>query len=176
MLPVEGILALHNAGVRALSHCQRGLTQRKCNVDIRYGGILDRRVFLRGMFKADGAGGDDNIAGLHVQLNAAAGADTDEGIRADVVQLLHCDGGRRAADAGRADADLLSEQGAGVDIEFPILGDMFGIVKERSDGLAPAGIAGQDAVPANISFDTVNMELFFKLLHDQHSLLSDDVY
>ena len=118
------------------------------------------------MLIADGAGGNDNIAGLHVQIDAAAGADTDESIRTDVVQFFHCDGGRRAADAGRADADLFSQQRAGVDIEFTVLRDVLGVVKQCGDGLAAAGIAGQDAVAADIALYAMNMKLFFKFLHN----------
>ena len=39
------------------------------------------------MLKANGAGGDYNIAGLDVQINAAAGAGTDEGVRAALMQI-----------------------------------------------------------------------------------------
>ena len=74
-----------------------------------------------------------------------------------------------AADAGGADGDLLAEQRAGVDVELTVLCDMDGVIKELGDGLAPAGIAGQDAIAADVALYAVNMKLFFKLLHDKQT-------
>ena len=43
---------------------------------------------------------------------------------------------------------------------------MLGVVKQCGDGLAAAGIAGQDAVAADIALYAMNMKLFFKFLHN----------
>ena len=39
------------------------------------------------------------------------------------------------------------------------------VVKMGGDGLAAAGIARQDAIPAHIALHAVDMELFVQLLH-----------
>ena len=48
---------------------------------------------------------------------------------------------------------------------------MHGIVKELGNGLAAARIAGQNAVAAHVALDAMDMELFFKLLHDKTLLV-----
>ena len=123
------------------------------------------------MLKADGSRRNDDIAGLDLQVDAAAGTDADERVRTDVVQLLHGDRSGRAADAGGADADLFAEERAGVDIILTVLGNMHRIVEQLCDGLAAARIAGQQAIAANIAFDTMDMKLLIKLLHGKSSLL-----
>lgn len=44
---------------------------------------------------------------------------------------------------------------------------MHRIVEQLCDGLAAARIAGQQAIAANIAFDTMDMELLIKLLHGE---------
>ena len=46
---------------------------------------------------------------------------------------------------------------------------MMGVVKQCRDGLAAAGIAGEDYITANVALDAMDMELFFKLLHSTFS-------
>ena len=120
------------------------------------------------MLEADGAGGHHNVAGLHVQVDAAAGAGADKGVRAAFVELLHSDGGGGAADAGGAGRDLFSQKGAGPDVELPVVGHLVGVLKQRGDGGHPARVSGQDAVPAYVLRGTADMKLFFKLLHEIH--------
>ena len=153
----------------SMTSTMREGNQRAGHLEIRDSGVLDGGVLPAGPLHSHRAGGHHHVAGAHVQVDAAAGAHPDEGIRADVVQLLHGDGGRRAADAGGADGDLLAEQRAGVDVELTVLCDMDGVIKELGDGLAPAGIAGQDAVAADVALYAMNMKLFFKLLHDKQT-------
>ena len=117
------------------------------------------------MLKTNGAGGDHNIAGLDVQINAAAGAGTDEGVRAALMQFLHGDGGGGAADTGGAGRHLFSQQRAGPDVEFPVIGHLMGVFKQRGNGGDTAWIAGEDAVPADIFGSTADMKLLFKLMH-----------
>ena len=167
MLAVECVLALHDTDMRLLTHGERSLTQGIGHIKVGNGRILERRIFLRRVLKADGSRRNDDIAGLNLQVDAAAGTDADERVRTDVVQLLHGDGSGRAADAGGADADLLAEERTGVDIILTILGNMHRIVEQLCDGLAAARIAGQQAIAANIAFDTMDMELLIKLLHGE---------
>ena len=55
----------------------------------------------------------------------------------------------------------------GTYIILTILGNMHRIVEQLCDGLAAARIAGQQAIAANIAFDTMDMELLIKLLHGE---------
>ena len=171
VLAVKRVLALHHAGVVAVSAGLGRRHQSAGDLEIRHGGVLDGGVLLTGMFKPDGAGGNDHVAGLHVQVNAAAGAHADEGVGADVVQLLHGDGGRGAADAGGADGDLFAQQGAGVDGELAVAGHKLRVIKQRGNGLAPPGVSGEDAVAPHVALLAVNMKLFFQFLHKSRLLL-----
>ncbi len=87
VLPVEAVLALHDTGVRAVAEALRRLTQRECHVEVCHGGVLNGRVLQRGVLVADRAGGDDHVAGLHIDVDAAAGAGADEGIRAELMHF-----------------------------------------------------------------------------------------
>ena len=171
MLAVESVLALDHAGVVAVSTLPGGLHQSGGHLKIRHGGILDGGVLPAGMLKADGAGGDDDVAGLHIQMDAAAGAHPEEGIRADIVQLLHGDGGGGPADAGGADGNFFAQECAGIDGELPIAGDKLRIVKQCRYGLAAARIAGEDAIASHIAGLTVNVKLLFQFLHGLGLLL-----
>lgn len=66
MLAVEAVLALDDAGVGAVAELFGCLTKGEGDVEIGDGGELDGRVFERGVLVADGAGGDDDVAGLDV--------------------------------------------------------------------------------------------------------------
>ena len=123
------------------------------------------------MLKPDGTGGDDHIPGLHTQVDAAAGAHTEEGIRANVMQLLHGDGGGGAPNTGGADGDLFSQKRACVDGVLPVAGHKFRIVKQFRNGLAPTRITGENAVASHIALLTVNVKLFFQFLHNTRLLL-----
>ena len=100
MLAVEGILALHHAGMYPVTQVLACGLQCGGNVKIRYGRELNRRIFQRGMLIADGAGGYDHISGQHIHGDAAAGAHTNEGVSANGSQFFHGNGCRRAADTG----------------------------------------------------------------------------
>ena len=166
MLAVEGILALDNARMGSVAQILAGSLQGGSQAKIRHRRELDGRVFQGGVLIADGAGGHDHVPGQHVQGNAAAGAHPDEGVRADVVQLLHGDGGRGAADARGAYGDLLSQQGAGVDVVLPVHADMDRVVKEACDGLAPTRVTGEEHIPPYVPFLTVNVKLHSDILHN----------
>ena len=66
VLAVEAVLALDDAGVGEVAELFGCLTKGEGDVEIGDGGELDGRVFERGVLVADGAGGDDDVAGLDV--------------------------------------------------------------------------------------------------------------
>ena len=120
------------------------------------------------MLKADRAGSHHDVPGLDVHINAPAGARADEGIRAALVELLHGDGGGGAADAGGAGRHLLSQQRAGPDVVLPVIGHLLRVVKVGGNGGDPAGVAGEDAVTADVVGGAGNVKHFIKLLHSRH--------
>ena len=134
-----------------------GIPQGQGHVKIRDTGVLNGGIFQRGVLIADGAAGYHNVAGADIQINAAAGADADEGIRADIGQLLHGDGRGRAADAGGADRNLHA--------------DMDRVFKMSSNGLAPSRVSGQEYIAAHIALGAVNMILLFCFLHSRFSFV-----
>ena len=121
------------------------------------------------MLIADGACCHHHIAAADIEINAAASAHTDEGIGTDGVELLHGDGSGRTADTCGADGDLLTQQRAGIDSILAVLCHKLRIVKMLGNGGAAAGIAGQQHIAAHIALCAVDMELFFKLLHNKTS-------
>ena len=82
------------------------------------------------------------------------------------MQLLHGDGGGRAADAGGADGDLFAQQRAGVGGVFAVARDEMGIVEQCGDGGAAAGVAGQDHIAADLALGAVDMIETFQFMHD----------
>ena len=164
----------------ALAQRTRRLHQRCGHLEVGHGGVLDGRILPAGMLEADGAGGHHHVAGADIQIDAAAGTHPDKGVGADIVQLLHGDGGRGAADAGGTDGDLLPQQGAGVDGVLPILGHEVRVVKQGGDFFAAAGVAGQDHIPAHVALHTVDVKLFLQFLADfvktRDLLLSAEIY
>ena len=117
---------------------------------------------------------------LDIQIDAAAGTHPDKGVGADIVQLLHGDGGRRAADAGGADGDLLPQQGAGVDGVLPVLGHLKCALSNRAAIFSQRpGSPGRMHIPAHVALHTVDMKLFLQFLHEKcllsffHGMLFD---
>ena len=138
-----------------------GLRQRVGNVPIRHGGELDRGILQTGVLKANSAGSHHDIPGLHIQINTAAGAGADKRVRAALMQLLHGNGGGGTANTGGAGRDLLSQQRAGPDIVFPVIGHLMRVLKQCGNGRHPARVAGQNAVTADVLGSAADMELFF---------------
>ena len=168
MLAVKAVLALDHADVEGIIQRIGSVYQCVGDLPVRHGGEFDGGVFQTGVLEADGAGGHHNVAGLHVQVDAAAGASADEGVRTALVQFLHGDRGGGAADAGGAGGDLFTQQRAGPDVELPVVGHLMRIIKQGGDGGHPARISGEDAIPAYVAGDAVNMKLLFQFLHDIH--------
>ena len=117
------------------------------------------------MLKADCAGGNNDVAGFDLEVDAAASAGANKRISADVVKLFHRDRGGRPADAGGANAHLFAEKGTGIDRIFPILRNKLCVIKQVGNGFAAPGIAGQNHIAANVAFHAMDVELFVKLLH-----------
>ena len=169
MLTVEGILALHHTGMGAVAQVLAGGLQRGGNLKIRHRRELDGGVFQRGVLKSDGPGGNHHVPGKHLHVDAAAGAHPDKGVRAQIVQLLHGDGSRGAADAGGADRHLFPQHRAGVDVELPVHADVHRVIKVRRDCLASARVTGQKYVPSHIALLAVNVKLHSDILHNSSS-------
>ena len=166
VLAVEAVLALDHAGVAGLAHGPGGLRQSAGDAEIRHGGELDGGVLQAGVLKPDGPGGHHDVSGLDVQIDAAAGAHPDKGVRADGGQLLHGDGGGGPADAGGAHRHLLPQERPGINPVLPVLAHEPGVVEQRRDGLAAARVAGQDAVAAHVAGDAIDVVLSFQFLHN----------
>ena len=173
MLAVEGILALHHAGMGAVAQVLAGCFQGSGHIEVRHGRELHGGIFQGGVLIADCAGGNNHIPRQHIHGDATAGAHPDEGIGADGGQLLHGNGGRGAADAGGANAHLLAQQRAGVDVVLPVHAYMDRIIEVGSDGLAPARIAGQEYIPAHVPFFTANVKLHTNILHLNHPFVEN---
>ena len=170
MLAVKAVLALDDAGVQGEAQLLGGLHQGVCHLEVRHRRELNGGVLPAGVLIPDGAVGYHHVAGLDVQIDTAAGAGADERVGTAFVELLHSDGSGGTADAGGAGGDLLPQQGAGPDVELPVIRDLLGVVKQGGDGRDPARVTGQDAVAADIPLSTGNVELLCKLLHKITSL------
>ena len=166
VLSIEGILALHHAGVPGLAQVFGSLHQGTLHLIVGHGGELDGGVLPAGPLVADRAGGDHHIVALNGQGDAAAGAHPDEGVRADVVQLLHGDHRRGAADAGGADAHLLPQKGSGIGGVLSVALYLHRVIKVGCDLLAAAGITGQETVAAHVAGLTFDMKLQLVFVHD----------
>ena len=92
MLAVEGILALNHARVIRMAQLFCAVYQRIGHIQMGDGRKFYWHVLLGGAFHADGSGSHHQIAALHRQGHAAAGADADNRIHANLMQLLDADG------------------------------------------------------------------------------------
>ena len=62
VLAIEGVLALHHAGMIAIAPRPGRLHQRAGDLKIRHGGVFDGGILPAGVLKTDGAGGDHHIS------------------------------------------------------------------------------------------------------------------
>ena len=145
-----------------------GLAQSGSHVKIRHGGELHGSILQGGVLKANGARGHHHIPWLHSQIDAPAGPHPDEGVRADVVQLLHGNGRRGPANAGGADRDLFPQESAGVDIILPVHAHVNRLVKPLRNGLTPPRIPRQQTIAAHVPRNTMNVKLSTSILHVHH--------
>ena len=171
VLAVEGVFALDYAYMGPESKLPAGIPQSNGHIEVRHGGVFNGGILQRSMFKADGTAGHHHVPGTDLQINAAAGAYPDEGIRADVAELLQSDDSRGAADACGADGNLLPQEGAGIDVVLPVHADMYRIVEISGDGLTAARVTGQEHIATHIAFGAVDMILLFGLLHSAFSFV-----
>ena len=142
MLSVKSILALYHTQMVPVSPFFRRIPECQSDFKIRHRRELHGCVLPAGSLHTDGTGGNDHIASQNLRVHAAAGADTDKGIRAAMGQFLHRDGRGRSADAGGTDGDLFSLQRAGVYFIFPVKTHKVIIVKMLCDLLTPPRITG----------------------------------
>ena len=176
VLAVEGVLALDDAevvvegeggggfqefgvGAREVEGADdgfRGPVERLGRVgegpgdrEVGDGGEFEAGIFEGGAFGTDGAGRDDGVAGADVEVDAAAGADTNEGVGAEADELFDGDGRGGAADAGGADGNFLAAAGAGPDFKFALHAEFDGIFKVGGDGGATAWVANKNDIFAD---------------------------
>ena len=152
--------------------CQEGGGHGK----IGDGGPLDGGVLPAGALHTDGPGGHHHVTAAHRQVDPPAGAHPDEGVGAQVGQLLHGDGGGGAANAGGDHAHLLPQQRSGVCDILPVGPDMDRVVKVPGDGLTPARIAGQDTVSPHLALGALDMKLPLPRLFVHEDDLHQSIY
>ena len=158
-LAVKAVLGLDNARVIREAERLRRLMQRGNNRKIRDCRELDGEVLTARALLPDGAGGNDDIAALYLVHNAAGRAHTDERVRAALDQLLHGNGRRRAADAGRADRNRNTVQRACPQRVLAVVGDLLRVIEILRDLLAPRRVTGQNDVPPDIALGDLNVHL-----------------
>lgn len=165
VLTVEAVLVLDDADMIGKTEVPCGIDEAVGNIEIRNRGIFDGSIFHGGVFIADGTGRNDDIVGFYVKVDAAAGSGADKSIGTALVEFLHGDGGGRSADSGGAGGYFFSEEVSGPDVVFTVLGNLFRVVKIGGYGLDSSGIAGKNAIAADVSFIAMYMECFFHFLH-----------
>ena len=141
-----------------------GVVQGAGDFIIRHRGKLQRQIFLGGTVLTDGTGGHDHVSAPDLQVDTAAGAQTDQRIRSAFHQLLHSDGSTGPANACGADADLFAQQRPRIGGKLPVGRHEAGVVKIPGDALAAARVAGQDHIPSDIALLQGRMHLlsFYK--------------
>ena len=156
---VKAVLGLDYARVIREAERLRRLMQRGNNRKIRDCRELDGEVLAARALLPDGAGGNDDIAALYLVHNAAGRADTDERVRAALDQLLHGDGSRRTADAGRAYRNRNAAQRACPQGVLTVVRDLLRVIEILRDLLAPRRVTGQNDVPPDIALGDLNVHL-----------------
>ena len=151
MLAVVAVLALHHPDVVPPAALPRRLCQRAYHGEIGHRREFDGRVFPPGALGAHGAGGDHQIAPFHLELHAPAGTHPQKGVGPALIELLHGNGGRGAADPGGGDAHPHPVEGAGIGGEFPVLRRQDRGVKAGGDLFTAPRVAGQDDVPPHLA-------------------------
>src|SRR5205807_9661177 len=144
--------------------------QRVEDLDVRRRRPARGDVLQRGALVAHRGLGDDQVAELHPRLHRPAGAHPDQGMDAEVAELLDGDRRRRAADSGRGDADRHPVEGAGPGRELAVARDQLGGVEVGGDALATAGVAGEQHMGA----DVAGTELQVVAAAGAHVRLSDE--
>ena len=141
-----------------------GVVQGAGDFKIRHRGKLQRQIFPGGAVLPDGSGGHDHVAPADLQVDAAAGPQTDQRVCPAFHKLLHGDGRTGPADARGADADLLAQQRPRIGGKLPVGRHEAGAVKISGDALAAARVAGQDHIPSDLALLQGRMHLlsFYK--------------
>ena len=129
----------HSSSVR-YAQVFGGLTHMVDNIRVGDCGELEWQVRATRSLVPDSAGHHGDVASLRVGLHAARCADSDEGVRPYLDQLLNGDGGGRASDASTRDTHLFAQKCACVRRELAILRDELRVIEEGSNLLASAWI------------------------------------
>ena len=166
VLAIEAVFILNNARMVGISEVCGCLNKAVCGIKIRNSGELDGRIFKGGVFIANSAGCNNNVVRFYFKGNAAAGSGTDKGIRAAHMKFFHGDGSGRSADTGGTGGYFFTKKVSGPDIIFAVIGNLFCVVKIRSNGFNPARISGKDAIAADFSFFAFKVHHDFAFLHD----------
>ena len=165
VLAVEGVLALDHPGLPGLAQILGRLGQGGEHLVVGHRRKLDGGVLPAGPLHTDGPGGHHHVPALDLQMDAAAGAHPHKGVRPKIAQLLHGDGRRGAADAGGHHAHRLAQEGAGVGDVLPVGLDMHRVVEVFGDLPAPPRVPREDAVPAHLAGETLDVKLKLTRLH-----------
>ena len=109
----------------------------------------------------DRRGSDGQVAGFDFLLKRTGGPDPDEGIGADLDQLLQRDRRRRAADPGRGNRDLDPFESSGEGSELSFKSNFAGVVKVAGYLLRSSRVAREENIPPDITRRQIDVILFF---------------
>ena len=68
------------------------------------------------------------------------------------MKFFNSDGSGRTADSGGTDGNFFAEKIAGVKVIFAVIGNLFCVVKICGNGFNSSGVAGDNAIAADVSF------------------------
>src|SRR5207245_7872274 len=123
-------------------------------------------------FAAHRPDGDNEVANLDLGLGGSARADTQEGVDAELVQLLDRDRHRRSAHARRDRRDRDTEEAAGESSVLAVEGDLARTVEILGDRRGAAGVTGHENVFADLALGETDVVLLFaRHRHRTESLL-----
>ena len=111
----------------------------------------------------------DGTSAVMLSGETAAGAYPDKILHSAGDELLNGDSGGRAADAGGADRHGHAAKSSRIDIIFAVEGYLTGLVEIGGDLFASAGVAGEDAVFANVALCDCDMILLFVCIEHSFS-------
>ena len=168
MLAVEAVLALHDADVVGKAQRLCLVAQGGRHLEVGHGGELDGQILAAGALHADGGIDHHKVAGLDVELHAAAGAHAHEGLHAELRQLLHGDGGRRPADAGGHHRHRLPLQPAQPGGVLPVLGKGLCLLQQGGDFGDSAGVSRQDDGLRPLQLLFAKIDVIHPLTHANH--------
>ena len=129
MLSIERVFTLHHSCMVITSHLFCRIYQRIHYFQIRHCRKFNRCIFLACAFHTDRSCCNDNITAFYAQIHSTAGSDSDKSICPTLYQFFQSDSSGRSADSGRSHADFLSVQIAGISYKFPLICNLYRIIK-----------------------------------------------